>query len=342
MIRTGTAVWLILVTAILVLLVSIAVCVTLGPVHVPVGTVLEVIARRMRLVAGGVTVLDDEIVWQLRLPRVVAAAATGAGLALAGAVLQSLTRNALADPYLLGISGGGTSGAVTVIVFGASGFASLGIGAFLGAIGALLLVFLLAMGRTGGLATTRTVLAGVAVGQLCSAYTSFVVLVRGDSDAARRILSWTFGSLAGVRWTEASWLAVTAVLAVLVILGFASWLDALAFGEDSARTLGVPVTGFRWGLMIGTSLMTAVIVSVTGAIGFVGLVVPHLVRLVFGPAHRRLLPLTAVCGAILLVWADTMARTVLTDREVPIGVVTAAIGVPVFAILLRRKAGVAR
>lgn len=336
-------VWGAVAAGVLVLLASMAVCVAIGPVRVPVATVLEVIGRRARLYGGPVLVLDDQIVWELRLPRVAASAAAGAGLAVAGAVLQSLTRNALADPYILGISGGGTAGAVTVIVLGPplaglAGPAAMTAAAFAGAIAALLAVLALASSRSGALTTTRTVLAGVAVGQLCAAYTAFLVIVKGDSDAARRVLAWTLGSLAGARWESAATLTVAAAVALVAVTAAATWLDALAFGETTARSLGVPVTTVRWALMAGTSLLTAVIVAITGSIGFVGLVVPHVVRLVFGPLHRTLVPLSALGGAILLVWADTLARTVVTDQELPIGVVTAAVGAPVFAFLLRRAA----
>jgi len=340
------AVWTAVTAAAVLLAVSIAVCVAIGPVRLPVATVIEVIGRRARLYDGPVSVLDDQIVWELRLPRVAAAAAAGAGLAVAGAVLQSLTRNALADPYILGISGGGTAGAVTVIVLGvpagglagAAGPAAMTAAAFAGAIGALLAVLALASGRSGALTTTRTVLAGVAVGQLCAAYTAFLVIVKGAGDAARRVLAWTLGSLAGARWTNAVTLTGATVLALIAVTAAATWLDALAFGETTARSLGVPVTTVRWTLMAGTSLLTAVIVAITGSIGFVGLVVPHVARLVFGPLHRTLMPLSALGGAILLVWADTVARSLVTDQELPIGVVTAAIGAPVFAVLLRRSA----
>ena len=336
-------VWGAVAAGALALLASVAVCVAIGPVHVPVPTVLEVIGRRARLYGGPVSVLDDQIVWELRLPRVAASAAAGGGLAVAGAVLQSLTRNALADPYILGISGGGTAGAVTVIVLGVplaglAGPAVVTAAAFAGAIAALLAVLALASGRSGALTTTRTVLAGVAVGQLCAAYTAFLVIVKGDTDAARRVLAWTLGSLAGARWGSAATLTAAAAVALVVVTAAARWLDALAFGETTARSLGVPVTTVRWALMAGTSLLTAVIVAITGSIGFVGLVVPHVVRLVFGPLHRTLVPLSALGGAVLLVWADTLARTVVTDQELPIGVVTAAVGAPVFAFLLRRSA----
>lgn len=286
--------------------------------------------------------IDDRIVWQLRMPRVVGAAATGAGLALAGAVLQSLTRNDLADPYLLGISGGATVGAVSVIVLGTSvaglvGGAALGAGAFVGAMVALALVLALATDRTGDLPPAQTVLAGVAIGQICAAYTSFVVMMSGDHDAARRVLAWTMGSLAGVRWHSAVVLLIVAVAALLVILALAADLDAFAFGDASASSLGVAIRRVRWLLMVGTALLTACLVAYTGAIGFVGLVVPHVVRLVCGPLHRRLLPLSALTGAILMIWADTAARSLIDGQEIPIGVVTAVLGAPVFAYLLRRE-----
>ena len=323
------------------LIATMIVALGIGAVSIPVGTVADVLLQRLG--AGvDVSLLDDQIVWQLRMPRVLGAAATGAGLAICGAVLQSLTRNDLADPYLLGISGGAAVGAVSVIVLGVS-FAGLisatmiTLGAFTGALLSMVLVLALATGRSGALPPARTVLAGVAIGQICAAYTSFVVIMSGDHDAARRVLSWTLGSLAGLRWGSTSFLCIVAVLAVVLIMAFASDLDAFAFGESSAGSLGVSITTTRWTLLVGTALVTASLVAFTGAIGFVGLVVPHVVRLVWGPLHRRLLPLSALLGAILLVWADTLARSIVSGQEIPIGVVTAVIGAPVFAWLLRRE-----
>ncbi len=320
---------------------AVVVAVGIGSVHVPVADVVDVVLRRFGL-AVDASVVDDRIVWQLRMPRVLGAAATGAGLAIAGAVLQSLTRNDLADPYLLGISGGATVGAVSVIVLGVgvaglAGGAALGTGAFVGALVALVLVLVLATGRGGDLPPARTVLAGVAVGQVCAACTSFVVMTSGERDAARRVLAWTMGSLAGVRWPGAVVLLVVVLLAVVLVLAFAADLDAFAFGDASASSLGVPVERVRWILLVGTALLTACLVAHTGAIGFVGLVVPHVVRLVCGPLHRRLLPLSALAGAILMVGADTAARSLVDGQEIPIGVVTAVLGAPVFAWLLRRE-----
>lgn len=324
-----------------VLLLTMVMGVGIGSVPIPISTVLEVIAQRCGL-GGDVTLLDDQIVWQLRMPRVLGAAATGAALALVGVVLQSLTRNDLADPYLLGISGGAAVGAVSVLVLGVSvggllATTMLTLGSFLGAIGALAAVLVLATGRAGDLPPARTVLAGVAIGQVCAAYTSFVTIMSGDQDAARRVLAWTMGSLAGLRWDSAILLVVVAVVASLAVLAFTSDLDAFAFGESAAKSLGVSVNRTRWILLTGSALVTASLVAYTGAIGFVGLVVPHVVRLLVGPSHRRLLPLSALTGAILLVWADTAARSIIDGQEVPIGVVTAVLGAPVFAVLLRRE-----
>ena len=330
-----------LALGLLVLAAAMAVSLGIGAVSVPVPEVLEVVARRFRLGDFDVSLLDDQIVWQLRMPRVLGAAAVGAGLALCGAVLQSLTRNDLADPYLLGISGGAAVGAVTVIVLGVpfvglAGSAAVAGAGFVGALAALLAVLVLAAGRSGALPPTRTILAGVAVGQVCAAYTSFLVIMSGDSQAARRVLAWTLGSVAGLRWESAVLLAVVVLLATLAIIGLADQLDAFAFGEASARSLGVDVTRLRWVLLTGTALVTACLVAYAGLIGFVGLVVPHMVRLVTGPGHRLLLPMCAVVGAVVLVLADTVARSVVEGQEVPIGVVTGVVGAPFFAWLLRR------
>ncbi|SDT46040.1 iron complex transport system permease protein [Jiangella sp. DSM 45060] len=331
----------VIVALTVVLLTSMVAALALGAVTMPVGSVLEVVGRRLGLADVDVTLLDDQIVWQLRLPRVLGAAATGAGLAMVGAVLQSLTRNDLADPYLLGISGGASVGAVMVIVLGVSvagvtGSAMLTAGAFAGALAALFVVLLLASDRTGALPPARTILAGVAVGQICAAYTAFVVIMNGDGDAARRVLSWTLGSLAGVRWGSAIFLVAVTLVAAVVIMAFASDLDAFAFGESAAGSLGVNVHRLRWLLMVVTALLTACLVSYTGAIGFVGLVVPHIARMLIGVRHHRLLPASALGGATLLVWADTAARSLVSSQEIPVGVVTAAVGAPVFAVLLRR------
>lgn len=331
------------------LLLSAVLALGIGSLDIAPDRVAAVVGRRLGLgdaPFGGapVTALEDRVVWQLRLPRVLGALAVGAVLATCGAVLQSLTRNDLADPFLLGISSGASVGAVTVIVFGVSvgslvGSAALSVAAFVGALMALAAVLVIARDRTGGLSPSRTVLAGVAIAYLCSAYTSVVVIMSGQSDAARRVLSWTLGSLAGIRWESAWVLLVTVLLCVALCCSQAERLDGFTFGETSAASLGVPVARVRWLLMVVTALATAVTVAYAGAIGFIGLVVPHLVRPLTSPRHRVLLPLSAVVGAVLLLWADTAARSVVSNQEIPIGAVTALVGVPVLIGLMLRTNG---
>ncbi|MBE7325750.1 iron ABC transporter permease [Nocardioides sp. Y6] len=323
------------------LVASAAVALALGSVDVPLERVLAVLRRRLG--AGGeVTILEDQLVWQLRLPRVMGAIAAGAVLALCGAVLQSLTRNDLADPFLLGVSSGATVGAVTVMVLGIGvgglvASAAVSAAAFAGALAALAVVLVIAAAGGQGLTPHRTVLAGVAVAYLCSAYTSVVVIMHAEGDAARRVLSWTLGSLAGLRWDSALVLLGAAVVAMVWFFAYADRLDAFTFGEVSAQSLGVPVTATRWVLMVATALVTATTVAYVGVIGFVGLVVPHLVRPVVGHHHRAVLPASAVGGALLLVWADTAARSLVDRQEVPVGALTALLGVPVLIWLMARR-----
>ena len=318
------------------LVVTILVAVTIGPADLGVGEVVRSVLAHLGLREPDVPRLHDAIVWDLRLPRVLTAAAVGAGLAVAGAVMQSLTRNPLADPYLLGLSSGASLGAVAVLVLGVG--LLLPVAAFAGAL--LALVGTLALARTGGTLTpTRTVLAGLAVSQLAAAATSFVIFWTATGDSYREILSWLMGSLAGATWSSVAISGVALlVVGTVVVLG-AGRLDAFAFGDTAAAALGVDVDRTRGVMMTLVALLTGAMVAVSGAIGFVGLVLPHAVSVVTGPAHRRLLPVAALAGAVLLVWADTLARTVFDPRELPVGIVTALLGVPVFAVLLRRGRG---
>jgi len=273
-------------------------------------------------------------VWELRLPRVLTAAAVGAGLAIAGAVMQAITRNPLADPYLLGLSSGASLGAVSVVLLGAS--LLLPVAAFLGSMIAVLLTLGLAS-SFGAITPTRTVLAGLAVSSLAAAITSLVIFWTATGDSYREILGWLLGSLAGARWPAVAIAVAAIVVAGIPILLLGRRLDAFAFGDVSAAALGVNVTATRWGLLVVTALLTGAMVSVSGSIGFVGLILPHGVRLLVGPAHRALLPLSALVGAIFLLWADTAARSLFEPRELPVGIVTAIIGAPLFAMLLSRR-----
>ncbi|MCD1572514.1 iron chelate uptake ABC transporter family permease subunit [Agromyces mediolanus] len=316
---------------------SLVVAVTLGPADLSPGEVLASLAAHLGFGEPTLSPLRDGIVWQLRMPRVLTAAAVGAGLALCGAVMQAITRNPLADPYLLGLSSGASVGAVVVLVLGWG--LLLPLAAFGGAVLALVatLGLALAAGRGGRLAPTTTVLAGVAVTSVFGAITSLVIFWSATNDSYREILNWLLGSLSGTDWTSVA-IAGGALLVVgAPLIASARTLDAFAVGESGAAALGVHVARSRALLLGGTALLTGALVAVSGSIGFVGLVLPHAVRLVIGPSHRALLPLSAIAGAIFLVWADTGARTLFDPRELPVGILTALIGGPVFAWLLLRS-----
>lgn len=325
-----------LIVALLAALVlALLVSVSVGTVTVPLGRVWAVIGAQLFGDPAGLSRLDAQIVWQLRAPRVLLAAVVGAALAVGGAVLQALVRNPLADPYVLGISSGSALGAVLVIGLGVAAGIGVAGGAFAGAIAATAAVFLLAQ-RGGRLADTPLVLAGVAVGYLAMAGTSLVQL-SVDQQSLRGILFWLMGSVAGATWADLGLpAAVMGVCAAWMLLQ-ARNLNALATGDENAAALGVDVRTLRIALLLVSSLLTATSVSVAGAVGFVGLMVPHAVRLVVGADHRRLLPVTLLTGAVFLVLVDLATRTVYRPNEYPITVFTAALGAPFFLWLLRRQ-----
>lgn len=336
--RSGTArsvVWL--TGGVVALVATVLLAVTIGPAEIRAVDVWRSVAHHVGL--GGVLGLDtvpllqDGMVWQLRLPRVLTAAAVGAGLAICGVVMQSVTRNPLADPYLLGLSSGASLGAVCVLVLGSA--VLLPVAAFAGAVAALAAALLLA-GAMGSITPTRTILAGLAVSQVCAAGTSFIIFWSATGDSYREILAWLMGSVAGATWTSVAIAGGALLVLGTVLAATGSLLDAFTFGDTAASALGVSVHRARWALLVAVALLTGALVSVSGSIGFVGLILPHLVRLVAGARHRLLLPLSALFGATFLVWADTAARTVFDPRELPVGIVTAAIGAPVFALVLWR------
>lgn len=324
------------------LLVSGVVAVSLGVVGIPVGRVFAIVADAIgqSSAAPDWTRAERNIVWELRLPRVILGACAGAGLATVGAVLQVLTRNPLAEPYLLGVSAGAALGAVIVIV-GAGTIAgplSLPVAAFLGALLAMALVFAAARGRNGSPTGERLILTGVAVAFVLQAATNFLISTSYDR-GAEAALFWMMGSLGQVRWANVPAPLAATVAGIAWLLIRAPSVNALAFGDDTARTLGIDTGRLRAEMFVVTALMTGAIVSATGGIGFVGLVMPHAVRLFTGGDLRRLLPLCAPLGALFLVAVDALARTAFSPREIPLGAVTAAIGGVFFLWLMRRRGG---
>ncbi|MEU7104029.1 iron ABC transporter permease [Streptomyces sp. NPDC046215] len=323
------------------LLVSLTAGLAIGSVHVPPGQVWGIVAHALG--AGpsepGWSRARETIVLDVRAPRVLLGAVTGAGLAVVGTAMQALVRNPLAEPYLLGVSSGASLGAVTVIVFGVSLFGpvSLSVAAFAGALLTLLLVYSTA--RAGGRITSvRLVLSGVAVAAVLTAVMDLLLLTGDRGNEARAVLAWTLGGLGGVQWGTL-WLPGAALsLGVVVLLVQARSLNLLLAGEEAATTMGLDVARFRARMFVLLSLVTGVLVAAAGPIGFVGLMLPHIVRLFVGGDHRRVLPAAALAGAVFLVWADIAARTVAAPMEVPVGVLTALCGGPFFLWLMRRDA----
>lgn len=318
------------------LTVAILAGVIIGEMPLPPDTVLAVLANKLFGAGYPVDSINAAIIWNYRMPRTLVAAACGAGLALSGVVLQALIRNALADPYLLGVSAGASTGAVAVTILGLGGGAlGLSSGAFAGALLAFGLVAALARAAGGGPA--QLVLAGIAGSQLFNALTSFFIARSANAEQARGIMFWLLGNLSGVRWPDVSLAAPAALIGFLACLWHVRALDAFSFGAQSAAALGISLRRVQ-GVLIGTTtLMTATMVSLVGSIGFVGLVVPHAMRFAVGPRHGRLVPWSALAGAVFLIAADIVSRILIPGQVVAIGVVTALVGAPGFALILIRS-----
>ncbi len=307
-------------------LLSMALALMVGSINIPISEVSSALIGSQDSISG-------EVVRSLRLPRALAGFACGGLLALAGALLQVLLRNPLADPYVLGISGGAGVGALVAILFG-FGVAGINGSAFLGALAAMLVVFGLAHGD-GSWTQTRLLLTGVIVASGCGAMVALMLSVAPDHKL-RGMLFWLMGDLSQA---DDPMLVLGVLVAVLLMaMPFARELNLLTRGADMAQTLGVHVDRLRRGVYIVASLATAAAVTQAGSIGFIGLIVPHLVRLAVGNDQRLLLPASALAGGSLLVIADTLARSVIAPQQLPVGVLTALIGVPAFLFLLTRDA----
>lgn len=327
----GTIVGVLLVAAVLASL-------SLGPVAIPPEKVASIILAPLGLHMAPYEPTQQAVLMHLRLPRIVVGALVGMALGASGATMQGVFRNPLADPGILGVSAGGALGAVIAVALGAERLFSLALPllAFAGALSAALLVYGLAW--LGGRPTPATLLlAGVAVSAFCGALVSFILMALSPySDALRGALFWLLGGLEGRGWSHARLVAPFIVGGVLGMLSLARELNLLLLGDDQARSLGVRVGLVRPLLLAMASLATGVAVAVSGSIAFVGLMVPHILRLLFGPDNRVLLPLSALGGAFFLVAADTLARTVVSPAEVRVGVVTSLVGAPFFLFLLLR------
>jgi iron complex transport system permease protein len=340
--RATAVFWMLMAGLSVALVVAIVAAVAVGAVALPFERVVRIIAWHLapNAVTPDWTPTEAQIVWQFRLPRVLLAVIVGAALSVSGAVLQAVARNPLADPYIFGVSSGASVAAVAVLTLGAAvvGGLSLTAAAFVGALVAMALVYLLAQ-QGGRASSTRLVLAGVALGYVLSAVTSFLVLraATPGNSAVASVLTWLAGSLGGAKWEYLGLPSLIVLFGTILLLLQARPLNALLVGEETATGLGVNVERFRLQLFVITSLMVGAVVALSGSIGFVGLMIPHLVRMLVGADHRRVLPLAALSGGVYLVLVDLVGRTLIAPQELPVGIVTAALGGPFFLWLMRRR-----
>lgn len=279
----------------------------------------------------------EMIVWNLRVPRVILALLGGAGLSLVGILMQALTKNSLASPYILGISSGASTGAVISIVLGSFWGVSFspGIGAFIFGTFTAFLVFYLA--GNGGYSSTKLVLIGVAVSSLFSGVTTFLVTTAKNESQLRGAMFWISGSLAGARWENLMMLFLVLLMSTILVIIRYRELNILIAGDELAETLGVDVRRLRFFIVVISTFLTGFIVSATGVIGFVGLVIPHISRGLVGSNHKRLIPCAIVLGALFLLGTDTLTRMIFKTQEIPIGVVTSMLGAPFFMSMLRKN-----
>jgi len=320
--------------------VSFVISLTFGSVAYDAIDVWDVVAAHIGIIPGdgvfGSTI--DSVVWSLRAPRGLLALIVGAGLALAGVVMQTLVRNPLADPYLLGVSSGASVGATAVItigVFTSFGLYAISVGALFGALAATAIVYLITLAQ-GGLTPLRLILTGVVASSAFSALASFLVFKAQDARAAQGVMFWMLGSVVGAQWDRLLLPALVVLAAFLVLMLMSNPLDAMAAGPDTAAALGVNVEQLRQILFFIQALLVGAMVAVAGGIGFVGLVIPHLARIMVGSLHRRLLPIAMVLGAVFMVWVDVIARIAAPPQEIPLGVVTGVLGAPLFLLLMGR------
>lgn len=330
--RPASPGWLSLTSGVLAVLIAGIIGLTVGPAELPAGSVLAALTGAIPGLEPdhGLTEIQSRVLYDIRFPRVLLGGMVGAVLAAAGAGFQGVFRNPLADPYLLGVAAGAGLGAT--LAFAAEADVVVAPLAFAGGLGAVLVSYVL--GRSvGGRTATSLILAGVAVAAFATALQTYIL--QRKVETIREVYSWILGRLGTVGWGEVLRLAPYLLVALAVLFGGRRLLDVLAIGDDEASALGVRVPRVRWTVVLVATLATAAAVSASGLIGFVGIIVPHAIRLIFGWSYRVIIPLSVLYGAAFLMLADVFARTVVAPGELPIGVVTAFLGAPFFVLVLR-------
>ena len=337
--RWKLTVFLLFFILILVIILSVAI----GPMQISPLNVYSILTKNIPIlgdmVQSNASSVETEVILQVRLPRVFAAAIVGIALTCAGVVLQGLLRNPMADPYILGISAGASLGASVAIAFG-FGISFLGylysipLMAFIGALGTILVVYSISS-RAGGLSMLTLLLIGIAANSFLSAIVALVKLI--SSEALHGIVYWILGSLQVSGWNHVVMVSPLILIGAAVIYVYARDLNLISLGESQAKHLGVDAESLNKKMLICASLITAAAVSISGIIGFIGLIIPHITRLLVGPDHRILIPSSALLGAIVLIVCDTVSRTVMSPAEIPVGIITALLGCPFFVYLLLKK-----
>ena len=336
-----TSVFLVTLAALLGLLVfSVLASVTFGNADLSIREVYSVIVYELfhveRFAKFGEGAVHD-VVWLIRLPRILLALAVGMGLSVCGVVMQAVVKNPLADPYVLGISSGASLGATLAILLGVGAFFGgnfVGIMAFLGALAASFAVIFLA--NLGGRANAgKLVLTGMAISSVCSAFSSFTIYLADSSDATAQVTYWTMGSLANTKWSEIQ--VILPVMIVGTLIFWSQFRNLMLLGDETSITLGTDLHRVRMFYMALSSIMVGFAVYAAGMIGFVGLIIPHVIRMFFGTDHKKMIPLCALAGAIFLIWADVACRSILKNSEIPVGILVSMIGAPCFIYLMIRR-----
>ena len=329
------------VILLIILFLSIGFAVTMGSVDISIKEVYEVILYKLFNIGDSTigTGAVADVVWLIRMPRIVLAIAVGAGLSVVGIVMQAIVKNPLADPYILGVSSGASLGATLAVVLGIGsvfGSNSLGIMGFIGAFGVSILVLMIS--NIGGRSNSiKLLLAGMALSSVCSSFSSFLVYISDDSQKLKTITFWLMGSLAGAKWSEIVIILPVIILGTIFFITQYRTLNLMLLGDEVSITLGTDLHRFRIIYLVITALMIGLLVYVSGMIGFVGLIIPHIVRIIFGTDHKKIIPITALLGAIILIWADVISRILIKGTEIPIGIVISIIGAPLFVWLMIKK-----
>lgn len=323
---------------------SIIMAVSIGQVHIPFLESYKILLSQIfQAQTSELNPAFVDIVWKLRCPRILMSALIGVGLSLSGLIMQSSVQNPLADPYVMGISSGASLGATAAIMLGFGGLGiqwlssgSIAFSSFVGAMASSAVVLI--MSNIGGkMNTTKLVLAGVVINMICSTFTTMIIYLAPDAEGMQSLAFWSMGSVASAKWNRLPIVFVTALCALLFMFTQVRILNIMLLGEEAAMSLGVKLSVYQTLYMAVASLVTGVIVSRCGIVGYVGLIIPHISRMLVGTDHRKLLPFSVCLGAVFMIWADVLARSIYPGSELPLGLITSAIGAPVLLYMILKK-----